>query len=75
MASLVLKNRTKKKQEMKGSQAAVDALMHRFGQLANGKINQRYYDDVNSMEGVDPAKRLSKLFIRKMVNVFLVLNR
>jgi hypothetical protein len=64
---------------MRGSQAAVDLLMLRFGQLANGKLNSKYYDDANSMEaslGLDAcSSRLSKLFIRKMINVFLVLNR
>jgi hypothetical protein len=64
---------------MRGAQAAVDLLMLRFGQLANGKLNSKYYDDANSMEaslGLDAcSSRLSKLFIRKMINVFLVLNR
>lgn len=61
------------------AQEAVDALMHRFGVLANAnEARENDFDDVGSIEACSTTihkKRLSKICVRKLTNTFLVLYR
>lgn len=54
---------------------AVDALMHRFGQLANGHVNKKFYDEPNFMESTSSGMEMSRIFIRKIINAFLIFYR